>query len=67
MFSFFPEHETNTVMGVNFKFKVQDSFLEYFWGEIGRFEKQTTLSEAKPTLGLAQKYWIRLDQMTSLG
>ena len=34
-------------MGGNFKFQVHDSFLEYFWGEIGRFEKRISLSEKK--------------------
>ena len=28
-------------MGGNFKFQAQDSFLEYFFWEIGRFEKRT--------------------------
>ena len=38
-------------MGGNFKFQVQDSFLEYFFFEIWRSEKQITLSEKKPPLG----------------
>ena len=33
-----------------FKFKAQDSFLEYFFWEIGRFEKRISLSEKKPSL-----------------
>ena len=37
-------------MGGNSKFQVQDSLLEYFWGEIGRFEKRIALSEKKPPL-----------------
>ena len=32
-------------MGGNFKFQPQDSFLEYFFWEIGRFEKRISLSE----------------------
>ena len=39
-------------MGGDFKFQAQDSFLEYFFGEIGRFEKQIALSEKKPPLTL---------------
>jgi hypothetical protein len=35
-------------MGRKSKFQVQDSFLEYFFDEIGRFEKQFALSEKKP-------------------
>ena len=38
-------------MGGNFKFQAQDSSLEYFFGEIGRFEKRIALSEKKPPLG----------------
>ena len=36
-------------MGENFKFQIQDIFLflNIFWGEIGRFEKQIALSEKK--------------------
>ena len=34
-------------MGGNFKFQVKDSFLEYFFLEIGRFEKRIALSEKK--------------------
>ena len=34
-------------MGRNFKFQAQDSFLEYFLWEIGRFEKRILLSEKK--------------------
>ena len=37
-------------MGGNFKFQVQDSFLEYFFREIWRFKKQIALSEEKPPL-----------------
>ena len=37
-------------MGGNFKFQVQDSFLEYFFWEIWRFEKRIALSEKKPPL-----------------
>ena len=37
-------------MGGNFKFQVQDSFLEYFLGEIWRFEKRVPFSEKKPPL-----------------
>ena len=45
-------------MGVNFKFQVQDSFLEYFFFfEIWRFEKRIVLSEKKPPL--EQNLWIR--------
>ena len=41
-------------MGENFKFQIQDIFLflNIFWGEIGRFEKQIALSEKKPPLTL---------------
>ena len=39
-------------MGGNFIFQVQDSSMEYFFVEIGRFEKQITLSEKKPPLVL---------------
>ena len=37
-------------MGGNFKFQVQDSFLEYQFFGGGRFEKQIALSEKKPPL-----------------
>ena len=37
-------------MGGNFKFQVQDSFLEYFFFEIWRSKKQNALSEKKPPL-----------------
>ena len=37
-------------MGGNFKFQAQDSFLEYFFGEIGRLEKRISLSEKKALL-----------------
>ena len=43
-------------MGRDFKFQVQDSFLEY----IGRFEKRNTLSEKNPPLVLK-------NQLTNLG
>ena len=42
-------------MGGNFKFQAQDSFLEYFFLEIGRFEKRIALSEKKPPLTAAKK------------
>ena len=41
-----------TILSLKFKFQVQDSFLEYFFFEIGRFEKRITLSEKKPPLGV---------------
>ena len=31
-----------------FKFQAQDTFLEYFFFDIGRFEKRIALSEKKP-------------------
>ena len=34
-------------MGGNFKFQVQDSFLEYFFLDIWRFEKRIALFEKK--------------------
>ena len=37
-------------MGGKFEFQVQDSFLEYFFLEIWKFEKRITLSEKKPPL-----------------
>ena len=37
-------------MGGNFKFQVQDSFLEYFFFEIWRSEKRIALSEKKSPL-----------------
>ena len=40
-------------MGRNFEFEVQDSLLEYFFLEIGRFEKRIALSEKKPPLKAA--------------
>ena len=40
-------------MDRNFKFQLQDSFLEYFFG--GRFEKRITLSEKKPPLDVIDK------------
>ena len=39
-------------MGGNFKFQVQDSFLEYFFLEIWRFEKRIALSEKKTTFNM---------------
>ena len=39
-----------TVIGGKSKFQVQDSFLEYLFLEIWRFEKQIALSERKPSL-----------------
>ena len=42
-------------MGGSFKFHVQDSFLEYFFGEIWRFEKRIALSE-KSQLQQQKKY-----------
>ena len=41
-------------MGGNFKFQVQDSFLEYFFFKIWRSKKQIALSEKKPPLGCPQ-------------
>ena len=47
-------------MGGNFKFQVQDSFLEYFFFEIWRSKKRMALSEKKHLyslyLALRQKY-----------
>ena len=37
-------------MGGNFKFQVQDSFLEYCFFEIWRSKKRIALSEKKPPL-----------------
>ena len=37
-------------MGGNFEFQAQDSFLEYFLGEIERFEKRISLTENKAPL-----------------
>ena len=37
-------------MGGNFKFQAQDSFLELFFWEIGRFEKRISLSKKKAPL-----------------
>ena len=39
-----------TILSLKFKFQVQDSFLEYFFLEIWRFEKRIALSEKKPPL-----------------
>ena len=44
-------------MGGNFKFQVQDSFLEYFFFEIWRSIKRIALSEKKPPS-------IRFDNVT---
>ena len=41
-----------TVIGRKFKFQAQDSYLEYFFLEIERFEKRIALSEKKPPLTL---------------
>ena len=38
-------------MGGNFKFQVQDSFLEYFFFEIWRSKKRIALSGKKTPLG----------------
>ena len=35
-------------MGGNFEFQVQDSFLEYFFLEIGRFEKEKKIFNIEP-------------------
>ena len=44
-------------MGGNFKFQVQDSFLEYlFFKEIGRFEKRIPFPEKKLPLHGYTKY-----------
>ena len=43
-------------MGGDFKFQVQDSFLEYFFFEIWRSKKQIALSEKQPPLALALKF-----------
>ena len=40
-----------TILSSKFKFQVQDSFLEYIFLEIWRFEKHIALSEKKPPLG----------------
>ena len=39
-----------TVIGGKLKFQSQDSFLEYFFFEIWRFEKRIPLSEKQPPL-----------------
>ena len=44
-------------MGGNFKFQVQDSFLEYLFWEIWRFKKRIALSEKKPPLRNANSSW----------
>ena len=38
-----------------FRFQAQDSFLEYFLGVIGRFEKRISLSEKKPPLAIEKR------------
>ena len=43
-------------MGGNFKFQVQDNFLEYFFLEIGRYEIQIALSEKKATFSTTQQF-----------
>ena len=42
-------------MGGNFKFQVQDSFLDYFFLDIGRFEKRIAPSEKKTPLVIVAK------------
>jgi hypothetical protein len=46
-------------LGENFESIVQDSFLEYFFLEAGRFEKRIALSEKKGTFSDAEgpKIW----------
>jgi hypothetical protein len=39
-------------MDGNFKFQAQDSFLEQYFWEIGKFEKRISLSEKKAPLAL---------------
>jgi hypothetical protein len=45
-----------TDMGGNLKFQAQDSFLEHFFWEIGRFEKRISLSEKKAPLANPKVY-----------
>ena len=47
------------VMGGNFKFQVQDSFLEYFFFEIWRSKKRISLSGKKPPLLILPFFSIR--------
>ena len=42
-------------MDGNFKFQVQDGFVEYSYLENGRFEKRIALSEKKPPLKILGK------------
>ena len=44
-----------TVIGGKSKFQAQDSFLEYYFLKIWRFEKQIALSEKKPPLSTRHK------------
>ena len=48
-----------TDMGGNFQFQAQDSFLEYFFWKIGKFEKRISLSEKKPLLELATLWYLQ--------
>ena len=50
-----------TILSLKFKFQVQDSFLEYFFGG-WRFEKCIALSEKKPPLKLQPSFygWSRV-------
>ena len=45
-FRFPANFSTYTLIGEKFKYQVQDSFLEYFFSKIWRFEKQIALSES---------------------
>ena len=45
-----------TGIGGQFKYQVQDSFLEYFFLEIWRFEKHIALSEKKSHLYIGLIY-----------
>ena len=47
-----------TILSLKFKFQVQDSFLEYIFLEIWRFEKHIALSEKKPPLAKWNPFWI---------
>ena len=49
-----------TVIAGKFKFKVQDSDLEYFILEIWRFEKHIALSEKKSPLETIQDFLCEL-------
>ena len=46
----FPTNNTLLLLVEKFKFQVQDSFLEYIFSEIWRFEKHIALSEKKAPL-----------------